>query len=128
MLKPGTRKAKDAELAARFAEWYCAAHHGAARRSVLESDGGRAGIYRKRKPVLCDECAEYVRYAELRTEKCPKDPMPFCSRCDIKCYSPEMAQYSRAVMRYSAPRSIFSRYCLRAIRYMAGQILFRHRP
>jgi len=118
MLKPGTQKAADAELAARFTEWYCKSHHKNICKAPLESDGSHAGIYLKKIPVLCEDCADYVRYAEERTENCLKNPKPFCSRCDIKCYNSKMKEYSLRVMRYSGPRSVFSRYCLKALHYV----------
>jgi hypothetical protein len=113
-----TQRAKDAELIVRFAEWYCAAHHRSAKRKPLASQGVDAEIYDRRVPFLCDKCAEYARYAEQRTKLCPHEPKPFCTNCDIKCYKPDMAEYSRIVMRYSGSRSIFSRYCLRAIQHV----------
>jgi hypothetical protein len=115
MLEPKTQKAKDADLTAHFTEWFCAARHADCQRSVLVSDGATVGIYGKRIPIMCEQCAEYVRYAEERVGKCPKNPKPFCTACEIKCYKPNMAEYARNVMRYSGPRSIFSRYWCRAI-------------
>ncbi|MCL2882497.1 MAG: nitrous oxide-stimulated promoter family protein [Coriobacteriia bacterium] len=115
MLEKGSKKAKDAELVVRFTEWYCAAHHQDVERPPLESPGVDAGIYGTRIPRLCTACADYARYAEHRTELCRQQPKPFCAVCKIKCYKPDMAEYSRKVMRYSGPRSIFSRYCLRAV-------------
>jgi len=117
MLIPGTPKAKDTVLLARFTEWYCKAHHGDRPRIELDSKGVASGIYRKKAPVLCDECAEYVRYAEARSDACPLDPKPFCSTCTVSCYNQKMTQYSRQVMRYSGPRSILSRYFFQAIRH-----------
>ena len=125
MLKKGTQKAKDAVLVAHFTEWYCAAHHADRSRVALVSDGVQAGIYRRKAPLLCEECAQFVRYVELRTEKCPKDPKPFCAVCEIKCYRPRMALYSRDVMRYSGPRALFSRYWLAAIRHAISMMKAR---
>ncbi len=118
MLEPGTQKAKDTKLVAHFTEWYCAAHHRERTRFALTSGGAEAKIYGKNTPVLCEECAEYIGYAEVRTEKCPKDPKPFCTACDIKCYNSSMAEYARNVMRYSGPRSLFSRYWFRAVQHV----------
>ncbi|MCL1791087.1 MAG: nitrous oxide-stimulated promoter family protein [Peptococcaceae bacterium] len=118
MSKKVPQKAKDTKLVAHFTEWYCAAHHGSNPRVVLESQGVLKGIYGKRIPILCAECANYVRCVETRTEKCPKDPKPFCTVCDIKCYKPEMAEYARKIMRYSGPRSLFSRYWRQAVRHI----------
>jgi hypothetical protein len=117
MLTPGTQKAKDAELLVRFTEWYDKAHHGDRERTPLVSDGVSAGIYGDRVPVLCDECAQFARYAEKRTEHCPHDPKPFCATCPNKCYSKDMQAYSKKVMRWAGPRALFSRYWLRAIQH-----------
>ena len=117
MLEAGSQKAKDAELVVRFTEWYCASHHRDRARTALESPGVEAGIYGARVPLLCEECAGYARYAERRTELCRQNPKPFCAVCPIKCYKPDMAAYSREVMRYAGPRSLFSRYCLRAVHH-----------
>ena len=117
MLIQGTQKAKDTKLVAHFTAWYCAAHHQNRKRSPIASAGTAAGIYGRQAIILCEECAEYIRRVEILTEKCPFDPKPFCTICNIKCYTPQMAEYARAIMRYSGPRSIFSRYWYRAIQH-----------
>ncbi len=128
MLEKGTKRAKDAELVVRFTEWYCAAHHASEQRQPLRSPGADAGIYGKRVPCLCQDCAAFARYAERRTELCRQQPKPFCAVCKIKCYKPEMVGYSRKVMRYSGPRSVFSRYCLRALEHAYSTAKYRKEP
>jgi len=118
VLQKGTQKAKDTVLVVRFTEWYCKAHHRDAERSQLQSPGVETGIYGRHLPILCGDCAAYARYVEFRTELCPNDPKPFCTVCAIKCYAPDMAEYSRMVMRYSGPRSVFSRYWRRALQHI----------
>ncbi|MCL2491966.1 MAG: nitrous oxide-stimulated promoter family protein [Coriobacteriia bacterium] len=125
MLRAKTQKAEDAELAVRFTEWYCKAHHADRARVPLVSDGVTGKIYGARIPILCEECATYARYVEVRTERCPHDPKPFCAVCPIKCYKKDMAQYSREVMRWAAPRSFFSRYCPRAIAHAIQTYRYR---
>ena len=117
-LSKETQKVKDTVLAVRFTEWYCKAYHQEGDRRLLESPGTQAGIYGKRPPLLCADCAAYARYVELRTELCPNTPKPFCTACTIKCYAPPMAEYSRKVMRYAGPRSLFSRYWRRALQHI----------
>lgn len=119
------QKRKDAELVVRFTEWYCAAHHSDTERTPLVSDGQTLGIYGEQVPLLCPECSEFARYAEVRTAYCNNDPKPFCAFCEIKCYKPEMREYSRKVMRYSGPRSLLSRYWLRALAH--GLQTFKYR-
>jgi len=121
VLEPQTKKAKDIKLVAHFTEWYCAAIHQGRTRSALATSGGEAVIYGKKVPMMCAECAEYIRYVEERTEKCPKNPKPFCTTCDIKCYNHDMAEYARTVMRYSGPRSIVSRYWLQAVKHVIAR-------
>ena len=127
MLICDSQKAKDAELVVRFTEWYCRAKHkGGCCRSSLFSEGVEAGIYGARVPLLCDECAEFARYVERRTELCRQDPKPFCKYCEIKCYKEDMAEHSRKVMRYAGPRSVFSRYVFRALRHAVDSLTYYH--
>ncbi|MDR0782746.1 MAG: nitrous oxide-stimulated promoter family protein [Propionibacteriaceae bacterium] len=118
MLVKGSQKAKDTELTVRFTQWYCAHHHRDVARTELVSGGVEAGIYGKKAPILCADCARYANYAERRTETCRFDPKPFCSTCTAKCYKPEMTEYARKVMRYSGPRSLRSRFALRALQHI----------
>jgi len=125
VLEKDTKRARDAELVVRFTEWYCAAHHRDLDRPPLTSPGVEVGIYGARLPLLCEDCAAFARYAERRTELCRQQPKPFCAVCKIKCYKPDMAEYSRKVMRYAGPRSLFSRYCLRALGHAYSTLRYR---
>jgi hypothetical protein len=97
--------AHDTRLLGDFTDIFCADVHGGRARAALESDGVTLGIYRKRVPVLCGECAEFMRYAEKRRALCPKDPKPFCVACDTHCYKSDMRALSREIMRHSGPKS-----------------------
>jgi len=119
------QKAEDAELAVRFTEWYCRAHHDDREREPLVSEGVDCAIYGTRIPVLCAEDASFARYVEQRTKYCPHHPKPFCAFCETKCYKSDMAQYSRTVMRWAGPRSLFSRYWLRALQHGAQTVRYR---
>lgn len=56
---------------------------------------------------LCSECAELRDYALGRIDRCPiRDHKVKCTGCEIHCYSPEMRERVRAVMRYSGPRMV----------------------
>ncbi|MCL2479397.1 MAG: nitrous oxide-stimulated promoter family protein [Treponema sp.] len=125
MLQSRTQKDKDTELVGRFTEWFCRARHTNCPKSLLESEGVLAGVYRNRAPLLCTECADFMRYAESRTRNCPLNPKPFCSVCEIKCYNQPMGEYSRSIMRYSGPRSVFSVYWIDALRYLFKAVLSR---
>lgn len=67
-------------------------------------------LYCKKKEgntELCDECAKLLKYAETRLSHCKfGDNKTSCKRCPIHCYSPEMREKIREVMRFSGPRMI----------------------
>jgi len=68
---------------------YCAAHHG--------SDGDS----------LCEECREFLHYAERRLRKCPYgDEKPTCANCPVHCYKPARKDQAREIMRYAGPRML----------------------
>lgn len=57
---------------------------------------------------LCPECAKLDAYARMRSDKCPfMETKTFCSNCKVHCYTPEMREKIREVMRFSGPRMIF---------------------
>ncbi|NDV46922.1 nitrous oxide-stimulated promoter family protein [Paludibacter sp. 221] len=71
-----------------------------------------------KSPVLCEECSTLLQYADDKLHKCPfGNEKPYCSRCHVHCYQPEMQERIRKVMRFSGPRMIlyfpadFFRYC-----------------
>ena len=67
---------------------YCRAHH--------------------RGKALCPECGELNDYAGKRLEACPfQEGKTVCSRCPVHCYTPEMREKIRKVMRFSGPRMIY---------------------
>jgi predicted amidophosphoribosyltransferase len=56
----------------------------------------------------CDECREFLDYAERRLEKCPYgEDKPTCARCPIHCYKPAPREQARVIMRYAGPRMTF---------------------
>jgi hypothetical protein len=116
MSKRGVRA--DTRLLGDFTAIYCRGKHREAARAPLVSEGADAGVYGRRVPVVCDECASLLRYAERRRAMCPKDPKPFCSDCDTHCYKPGMRDTMREVMRYSGPRSVFRGYAIQGIRHL----------
>ena len=68
---------------------YCADHHVAA-------DG-----------VLCEECGEFLHYAQRRLEKCPYgEDKPVCAKCPIHCYKHAQREQARSIMRYAGPRMV----------------------
>jgi len=109
---------KDTKLLGDFAVIYCDGVHGDASRTPLESDGVELGVYGDKVPVVCDECAELLRYAEARRAFCPKDPKPFCNYCDTHCYKPDMREYVREVMKYAGPRSWRHGYAIEGMKHV----------
>lgn len=62
------------------------------------------GKHQTRKGELCAECAEFLRYAEMKRRKCPLDPKPDCKKCPIHCYGKAQRAKIREVMGYSGRR------------------------
>ena len=66
---------------------YCADHHATA--------GG----------ALCEECGEFLDYAQRRLEKCPYgEEKPVCAKCPIHCYKHAQREQAQSIMRYAGPR------------------------
>jgi len=108
----------DTRLLGDFSRIYCKGKHGDAVRGPLESPGADLGVYGGKPPVVCAECADLLRYAEQRRAFCPKDPKPFCSHCDTHCYSPEMRDRMREVMRYAGPRSFLHGHAIDGVKHL----------
>jgi RNase P subunit RPR2 len=108
----------DTRLLGDFTRIYCRGNHRGASRHLLTSPGAEIGVYGRRSPTVCDECAELLRYAEKRRAFCPKDPKPFCSHCDTHCYTADMRERVRVVMRYAGPRSMFSRHAVAGVKHL----------
>lgn len=71
------------------------------------------------KGALCPECSELLEYASGRIDRCPlRDDKPKCSKCEVHCYSPQMREGVRTVMRYSGPRMVL--HPGMALRHMLG--------
>ena len=61
-----------------------------------------------RDEALCTDCADLLRYAGLRLEKCPyQEHKTTCAKCPVHCYKPARREQIRAVMRYAGPRMLF---------------------
>lgn len=62
---------------------------------------------RHRGEVPCAKCRALLDYAYRRLDRCRfGEDKPFCSKCPVHCYNPELREYIREVMRYSGPRII----------------------
>ena len=57
---------------------------------------------------LCSECTNLRNYALERLRKCPfQEGKTTCAKCPVHCYSSEMREKIREVMRYSGPRMTY---------------------
>ena len=57
---------------------------------------------------LCSSCKELLQYATARLEHCKfGENKPTCKKCPIHCYSPQMRERIRKVMRWAGPRMIW---------------------
>ncbi len=72
-------------------------------------DGFWKDVHRRMgAPILCAECAELDRYARQQIDRCPfMETKTFCSNCRVHCYTPEMREKIKEVMRFSGPRMVF---------------------
>jgi hypothetical protein len=66
---------------------------------------------------LCQECAALFDYATRRLERCVfGDAKPTCANCLVHCYSADMRERVRVVMRWAGPRMLL-RHPILAIRH-----------
>jgi hypothetical protein len=80
-----TRELKTIEVMVRM---YCRDHHGT-------------------RDALCAECGTLMDYAARRLERCVfGDDKPTCANCTVHCYSKDMRERVRDVMRYAGPRML----------------------
>jgi hypothetical protein len=115
------RVAHDTRLLGDFAVIYCSGKHPDRPKAPVATVGAELGVYGK-TPVVCEECAALLEYAEARRAYCPQDkpgqPKPFCSHCETHCYKPEMRDLMRDVMRYAGPRSMLHGHAVDGVRHM----------
>jgi hypothetical protein len=110
--------AKDTRTMGDFVGIWCDAHHRDCERAPIASDAAVLGVYGRRPPVLCEECAAHLRYGEARRAYCPKDPKPFCAHCDSHCYTSDEAEWQRQMMRFSGPRSMWRGHMIDGLKHM----------
>lgn len=108
----------DMRVLADFVAIYCDGHHADRARARVTTDAAVLGVYRKRVPVLCDECVAHLAYAEKRRAYCPMDPKPFCAHCETHCYKSDERVWQRDMMRYSGPKSWRKGHAIDGIRHV----------
>lgn len=70
---------------------------------------------------LCSSCADLLKYAEARLDRCPfGEQKTFCGSCRIHCYEPERRAEIRQVMRYAGPRLLLVDP-IAAVRHLIGR-------
>ena len=88
---------------------YCSDHHGGSEES------------------LCEECAEFLDYANVRLEKCPYgEDKPTCANCPIHCYKPARKDQVKRIMRYAGPRMLLRHPILAITHQLDGLRKARH--
>ncbi|MHB9004357.1 MAG: nitrous oxide-stimulated promoter family protein [Coriobacteriia bacterium] len=100
-----------------FAHMYCAGNHRDRARAACATGAAVHGVYGRKVPLLCRECAEHLDYAEARRAACTRDPKPFCAHCDAQCYRPQELEWQRTVMQYAGPRSWYRGHLKDGIRH-----------
>ncbi len=94
---------REARTMGKMVQIYCTAHHESA-------------------DELCEDCAKFLDYAEVRLEKCPYgEDKPTCANCPVHCYKPHFRAQAKAIMRFSGPRMLFRHPLLTIAHYMDGR-------
>ena len=76
---------------------------------------------------LCDECAVFMDYAQVRLEKCPfGQEKPTCANCPVHCYKAHYREQAKAIMRYAGPRMLIRHPILTVAHYIDGLRRARH--
>ncbi len=85
------RRARELKTIAAMARMYCRGHkHG-----------------REHDAPLCAACGALLEYATRRLERCVfGDAKPTCANCVVHCYSADMREQVRVVMRWAGPRML----------------------
>lgn len=109
--------AHDTRVVADFTRMFCDGHHRDRARRTVATQATALGVYGAKVPVLCEECAAHLEYAEKRRAYCRMDPKPFCAHCPVHCYQTEERTWHADMMRYSGPRSWRSGHLIDLLRH-----------
>ena len=110
-----------------FVQIWCDGHHADRDRTRAETDAATLEAYGAKTPVLCEECAAHLAYAEKRRAYCPQDPKPFCAHCEAHCYRADEREWQRDMMRYSGPKSWRKGHAIDGIKHMLEARRFKAR-
>ena len=51
------------------------------------------------RDTLCEDCATFLDYAEVRLDKCPYgEDKPTCANCPVHCYKPQYRAKAKQIM------------------------------
>ena len=71
---------------------------------------------------LCSECGALLEYATRRLERCVfGDAKPTCTNCVVHCYSADMREHIRIVMRWAGPRMLLRHPILGILHKLDGR-------
>ena len=69
---------------------------------------------------LCADCAALFDYAQRRLQRCVfGDAKPNCAKCVVHCYSADMREKIRIVMRWAGPRMLLRHAILGVLHLLA---------
>ena len=76
--------------------------------------------------TLCDSCLELRKYAMKRLGRCPfQEGKTSCGNCPVHCYTGEMKEKIKDVMRVAGPMMPWRHPCLAFMHFIDG---FRKKP
>lgn len=82
---------------------YCKAHH------------------HKPNGKLCEQCAEFLAYAEVKLDRCPYGQhKPTCNKCPVHCYKADMRAQAKEIMIFSGPRMLLP-HPIMAIKHLLAE-------
>lgn len=71
---------------------------------------------------LCADCAALFDYAQRRLQRCVfGDAKPNCAKCVVHCYSADMREKIRIVMRWAGPRMLIRHPILGVLHLLADR-------
>ena len=98
------RRVRELKTIAIMVRMYCHHHHGGT--------------------PLCADCAALFDYSQRRLQRCVfGDAKPNCAKCVVHCYSADMREKIRIVMRWAGPRMLLRHPILGVLHLLAD-----HRP
>jgi hypothetical protein len=73
------------------------------------------------KTLPCEQCAEFIRYANEKLDRCPYgQSKPTCNKCPIHCYKDAQREQARNIMRYAGQRML-TKHPILAIKHLIAE-------